>query len=1256
MGPCGISGNGCLSLLPFRRQKQREKRVEISEAFTHGKGADASLHQTDKPSTQTLASGEGPAPRQRIVEPYTLPKAAPHEPSQKSSGPELTSIAPSSDNVTTALDRSLWEEAQDQVNKQTLEWMQKLPDMRDTHNPIAEMVGIVRCREDEHKSSAVKLTIGDREILWRDYAERVVTLATSIGDIAIAFAPAPGSAVWSAVKVLLNTNVAERRDLVAIMGCTELVLRLVRRGAVYEKVYVGGPPRSADQEELKQKLVDVYKMCLEFLAFVDGEMKRKNFSRFLDALVEPGQGEQRVSEIRNLEQELYLATQACAVKAREEHQILLRSMDAPLRRVDDNVTTVLKQLQSTERDMCMDYISTVPVGVYHKERCERRTRDTCEWLTGHPSFLKWEDLAYSSAFWLQGNMGTGKSFLSSKVIDRYLADEEDPLSQKHDEGFAYFYCSSSDQTRQTMESILRSYIRQLSEVPSHPERVHETAYDLYKTKGQIQHAISVKEWESTLEKMINSYPRTTLVLDALDECDEGTRRQFLELLERLFQNCSHPLKVFIASRPETDIRTYFKSFKNPGTLVAISTSDNSGDIEKFITDQINKNSVLWKDITLQTKELVKSTLIGQSGGMFRWTYLQWEQLKSLKLGLEIRKRLERLPKGLTEAYDEIMNRYDPDSTKLILIQRAARWVICARQALDSTVLLAAIGLESDRVDENPFDKSELTAQTLEDVCRHMIVKDSKLGVWSFPHASVREYFMAKDETWIRNARGDLTAFMIKCLSNCCSAGIFWDSTNEKFDRPDRSQLSRFAPCEWPPEHAAEDNSVYRWLEANEATPDDAMDPRHPFQCYVQGNWYRHARELSSQEVIRSGVGVASKQFFGEKDPQQSSRQYQVFFTAIVGHRSIYIPVKMCTALKDNITFVIVALGLHKALTGWWDRSLDVSPLVNEYGIDLLAMAINFGHTDLFKDLLSQGYDVNRRSYEDCHWTLQKAIKVGNIELVRLLLDSGADPDRIVGGHSYLCIAADFAQTECLQLLLKANADPNGKCYDDTCDDGRWLCEYGCALAAAAANGNLEIVKALIEQKAIIDPESSRVEAGANVNANPMSGNGSTLAHAVTGADPEGPRFPVAHGADPNAQLKYGEFGSPLAAAVYAGSLDCAHFLIVECHVKVNTYLEFGAYGSAISAAVSTDDHNDLTMIKSLVEDHGADLSGLVIVRPRNLEAKACYCLDSQKDRYYREQDDIKRKRAWGEEVDSLPEFIAQILLSMGFDQETMPHS
>ncbi|KAI3529843.1 hypothetical protein CSPX01_15222 [Colletotrichum filicis] len=1112
----------------------------------------------------------------------------------------------------------LWQEACKKVDVKTQIWIASLPPPSNVQNPASELAEFVRASEEEHKQESLKLKSGDREILWRDYANKVIPVVTAIGNIAINFAPAPSNAVWSAIKVLLAAHVSEREDLVAIMGCTDIVLCLVRRGRVYEKVYIGNSmsPRPPYQEDLMTKLVEVYAKCLEFLAFVYEEMEHGSLRRFFDALVDPGYGENRLSAVRALEQELELATRPCKATADDEHRRLLESLEEPIKRTDKNVMDILKVLDKQERDKAMEYVSVIPVGSHHNEKVEKRTKGTCEWLVGRSEFLEWEESDCAQVFWLQGDIGTGKSFLSSKVIDHYRIHDKFASSSSSEPsvGLAFFYCNSSDRNRQSFESILRSYVRQLGEVTGHPESIHKELFKLYQSR-QIQSDITREDCKKALVEMIKSYPRTVLILDALDECNKDTRRDIVELFELLVKK-TKSLKIFIASRPEHDISDHLRSFQELSPTITINTSDNQGDIEKFVNTEVDNFTVDWSP---ETKQVVKKKLVEKSTGMFRWTYLQWEQLKEFETNSSVVARLGKLPKTLTKAYDEICDKQEPESFERFMLQRAVRWVMCARQPLDSCKLLSAIRVESEQMHRDgmeALDKSDLTEKMLETVCRHLIVRDPRLNVWRFSHASVREYFGdKKGEPWIKDAPAEVAIVLINCLRDCCAA---------------YSSI-------WPDYESASVGTLQERMGAGGAALDQPLDPRHPLQAYIRTNWLAHLHDLSEQDGRAEDVAFALKRFLGEECPPRSSREYQVFCSP-----RIHWLVREHIEPIANFAFGVVAMDLHRFLPEWWYKGLDLPSLVNKNGLGLLQIATYFGHYDLCQFLISRGCDVNA-SFDFLHGSpLWISVVEQQIDVMELLLKNGANTDYVNGGRTLACQAAHNGSVRCT-VLLENGLDPNMKC--------NWGCRFGCALSRAAFDGNLNTMKALIDKGAEVNPENLKdhygcpliaaiirgnpkcvrllLERGADVNAMPEAGEyGSPLAAAVRSGNVDCARLLIQHGADAKAELRFGKYGTPLAAAVWSGDVDCAR-LLIEHGAEVNAHLEFGEFGSILSAAIFgfSSSESPLVMIKFLIEEAGANLAHLAFLRPRRMEEeirttrrKRCESIDGamrQRIRYER---------------------------------------
>jgi hypothetical protein len=115
--------------------------------------------------------------------------------------------------------------------------------------------------------------------------------------------------------------------------------------------------------------------------------------------------------------------------------------------------------------------------------------------------------------------------------------------------------------------------------------------------------------EQLLES-VNLYPRTTLVLDALDKCDRGSHNRLIETIKLLLSSSESSLRVFISSRPDTDIRDRFLSRPN----IEIQATDNQEDIKKFVNEEIIKHRY-WNKISAKLREDMVKTLLARSEGM-----------------------------------------------------------------------------------------------------------------------------------------------------------------------------------------------------------------------------------------------------------------------------------------------------------------------------------------------------------------------------------------------------------------------------------------------------------------------------------------------------------------------------------------------------------------------------------------------------------------------------------------------------------------
>ncbi|KAL7906474.1 hypothetical protein GGI35DRAFT_487633 [Trichoderma velutinum] len=164
-------------------------------------------------------------------------------------------------------------------------------------------------------------------------------------------------------------------------------------------------------------------------------------------------------------------------------ETLLTSLDelsTPLTRIDERVNNLLEEVEKDQLEKLMDFISSEKFGKGHVTIKESRIEGTGDWLIKHEGLRDWQAIPSSSTLLcLKGTVGTGKTYLTSRVIDHIKQTLE---TSAHDEGFAFFYCNRSGPSMLDPLVVLRSFVRQLSYKAYHYNRIqtskflHETLY------------------------------------------------------------------------------------------------------------------------------------------------------------------------------------------------------------------------------------------------------------------------------------------------------------------------------------------------------------------------------------------------------------------------------------------------------------------------------------------------------------------------------------------------------------------------------------------------------------------------------------------------------------------------------------------------------------------------------------------------------------------------------------------------------------
>jgi ankyrin repeat protein/Cdc6-like AAA superfamily ATPase len=968
--------------------------------------------------------------------------------------------------------------------------------------------------------------------------------------------------------------------MAALLATTEKVVRVISRGQVYESVYLRNKPATDSlSKNLQSALTTIYTTSLDVLAESASLFSKNTATRTLKAILNPGKVPGSLSAISEQEDDLLRDVSACEVRrsanADDSMIEMLNALNAPMKRVDENIQHLLQNMDQEQRVKMLEWISSIPFGKNHNNVKEKRTPGTGEWLLQTEDFTTWEQ-SDSSIFWLQGSLGTGKTYLTSAVIDRI----QDRLSNTpKNEGFAFFYCDKNEPRRAQALSILQSIVRQLSTTAKSPGSTQKKLCELYNKCRDAGSTFSLEQCKEQIKASMDIYEKTTIVVDAMDECSTDRDKLVDALNSFVSQSNERDIKIFISSRPDHEIQVQLQTAPN----IDINASDNRGDVQKYLEVELDKLAKKTPSIG-RLKAKILDTLLERCQGMFQWAALQVHQIQKCKTESSIWKRLENLPDDIQKAYDEAWSQIeDFEEPDKVLTYRAMLWVMAAERPLSTSQLICAVRVNTKG--EVPTLADVIEEESLLELCNSLLTIDSQQKVWRFAHLSVREYLETKMQWTLPRAN-----------LHAASACLSWLIT--MYDKDDNDEID-----------------LSGWK--GQPGPVDIFHLMHPFHLYMRHHWAKHVQK--AQDDDEATLSSLLKTFLGS--PEESSKQYQKWYEVIKDDLERIVDVVRDT---DEFHFYLEAGGFDKEefdtcdfnqakhpeygefeselgpsdaaiyamchlsfaaiLSDWWENAeFDVSR-VNERGHNLLTIAARVGCTSICKKLVEKGADLNQQvEGQDYGSALHAAAHRGHTETVKYLIEAGADVNMTVenGEHGNALIAALAAEKvdTAKFLIQKAGADVN-KTHtleeEDEDEDGDPVVVLTPIALAAKIKGT-ELLKIL-------------VDAGANVNVSEQSGN--PISAAIKSRNLEGAKYLIQKAkADVNLPISEGNFRTLLErASTDSRNLEIVKWL-VEAGAEVNPS-DCGENGTPLAAAARGTNNarnaSSIEIVKYLV-NAGADV-------------------------------------------------------------------
>ena len=225
----------------------------------------------------------------------------------------------------------------------------------------------------------------------------------------------------------------------------------------------------------------------------------------------------------------------------------------------------------------LNWFSSLQMNQIHQTISDRVKKNCDEWFVISTVFTHWQAVMNKS-LWCWGIPKAKKTMLTSISINHLCRGRNESIKNHINITVVYL---KYNEPKQTLDNLLGSLLRQLIE---DFETISFAVLELYDHHRDRNISSIVNELRDSLLSTIGSFAKVFLVVDALDECNNELRWDFVERLETL-QPYVH---LLITSRYLDSISEELENFTR------FEIKAHRADIELFIDHQIKKNRNLRK--------------------------------------------------------------------------------------------------------------------------------------------------------------------------------------------------------------------------------------------------------------------------------------------------------------------------------------------------------------------------------------------------------------------------------------------------------------------------------------------------------------------------------------------------------------------------------------------------------------------------------------------------------------------------------------
>ncbi|OAA73808.1 NACHT and TPR domain protein [Cordyceps fumosorosea ARSEF 2679] len=522
-----------------------------------------------------------------------------------------------------------------------------------------------------------------------------------IGEIAAGIAEEgfpPAQNIFSAVMYLIKAAKDTSAMYDGIIDLFEQLQDFTARLNIYTQ-YKLSPP-------LKEKLTNIMATLFEVLVISTQEVRRGRFKAYFKRLFGVGspvkEALERLQALTTGEEKLVLAETYGSVSMLHD---TTERVETLVTLVNENVRNLrldhLGQIDLYQRDKLKAVLEPSPFADdFYQAFTKLRIAGTGDWILEDETLLSWI-AGEKKHIWICGSPGTGKSFLTARLIQWGIENLGN---------MAYFFFRENNPETKSVLQAIRDVAYQMSE--------SDATYAKALTNS-LQSAEEIKTVASAFRRLLvqpfQNSERATPTYIFLDGIDEAYHDEIDQLLFQLApsdnidsQSATNIHVALVGRSYMTENITERLDPSGKGDVfntIQITTDRSGRDVAAYIANGVAQSRILAAN-TPEFRQEIIATMEKQVDGLFILAKFMLAEVNRKRHPRSIRKSLETFPKEidgmLLRTLESLSEAISPEEAEDL--NEMLRWMVCAEEALSLEQLEAVLILQFGDL---PFRLEEL---------------------------------------------------------------------------------------------------------------------------------------------------------------------------------------------------------------------------------------------------------------------------------------------------------------------------------------------------------------------------------------------------------------------------------------------------------------------------------------------------------------------------------------------------------------------